>query len=82
MQTPISPSLDSAIRELGSAIGQEHVLTSPDVLGEYGKATFETSQRIALVVLPASSAQLQEVARIAARLTEAGQTDHQQAHHR
>jgi len=67
MQQPIPATFDSAIRELGSAIGPEHVLANPDVLAEYGRATFETSQRIALVVLPASSAQVQEVVRIAAR---------------
>jgi hypothetical protein len=47
MQQPIPATLDSAIRELGSAIGPEHVLANPDVLAEYGRATFETTQPVA-----------------------------------
>jgi 4-cresol dehydrogenase (hydroxylating) len=66
-QDTVSPSFDTILRELGSAIGPAYVLTDPDVLAEYARATFATNQRIALVVLPASSAQVQAVVRVAIR---------------
>jgi 4-cresol dehydrogenase (hydroxylating) len=67
MQHATFPTFNSAIRELGSALGPDCVLTNPDILAEYGRATFETSQQIAVVVLPANSAQVQEVVRVAVR---------------
>jgi 4-cresol dehydrogenase (hydroxylating) flavoprotein subunit len=65
-QTPSSP-FDSAIAELGSVLGPEHVITNPNVLSDYESATFETSAQIAMVVLPADCAQVQAIVRIAAR---------------
>lgn len=61
------PTLDDVLRELEAAVGPAHVLTEPGVLAEYGTTTFTTRQRVAAVVLPASSAEVQAVVRIAAR---------------
>lgn len=67
MQHTTSPTLEAAIGELARALGSTYVLTDPAILADYATATFETTQRIAVVVLPCSSAEVQEVVRIAGR---------------
>jgi 4-cresol dehydrogenase (hydroxylating) len=57
----------SALAELQAAIGEQHVLTNRDVIGAYERATFATTQRIPLVVLPGSVQEVQAVVRIANR---------------
>lgn len=67
MQRLVPPIDDIVIGDLGRAVGPEHVLADPKVLADYERATFETSQRIAVVVRPANSSEVQAVVRIAAR---------------
>ena len=58
---------EAALAELRTAVGDDNVVTNPSSLREYESATFPTTQRIPLVVLPGSTAEVQQVLLVANR---------------
>src|SRR5688500_13302718 len=58
-------SLEAALAEWRSALGEAHVLTEPEALQAAGTATFATSQSIPAILRPASTAEVQACLRIA-----------------
>jgi 4-cresol dehydrogenase (hydroxylating) flavoprotein subunit len=63
----VNPTLEEAVCAFRRAIGPDYVRTDPQTLEEYGRATFETGQRVSAVVLPANRDQVCEIVRIAGR---------------
>ncbi len=57
--------LEQAIGEFQQRLGNENVLLDAGALAEYERATFDTTQRITLVLFPGDSAEVQDVVRIA-----------------
>ena len=60
-----SVTLRSVLLEFQEIVGVESVLSTPDQLISYEQATFATTQKIPLVILPKSVEQVQAVVRIA-----------------
>lgn len=58
-------ALEAALPEWRSALGEEHVITAPEVLAQAETATFATTQRIPAVLRPASTAEVQACLRVA-----------------
>lgn len=56
-----------ALTALRSALGEEHVALDVEALSRAETATFPTGQRVRAIVRPASTAEVQECVRIAAR---------------
>jgi 4-cresol dehydrogenase (hydroxylating) flavoprotein subunit len=56
---------DLALAELRKIVGADNVLTDPNLIAEYERATFATSQRIPLVILPGSTEEVKDIVRIA-----------------
>jgi len=62
----MAPS-ETAVDEIRQVVGADHVIADPAVLHEYESATFATTQRIPLVVLPGSVEEIQRVLELANR---------------
>jgi 4-cresol dehydrogenase (hydroxylating) flavoprotein subunit len=63
----VTGALSEAIQALRDVLGAANVVTEPAQVADYEKATFATSQRIPCVALPASTAEVQAVLKIANR---------------
>ena len=58
-------SLEAALAEWRSVLGEAHVLTEPEALAAAGTATFATTQGTPAILRPASTAEVQACLRIA-----------------
>jgi 4-cresol dehydrogenase (hydroxylating) len=58
-------TLETALAEWRSALGEAHVLTEPEALAAAQTATFATTQRIPAILRPASTSEVQACLRIA-----------------
>jgi 4-cresol dehydrogenase (hydroxylating) len=59
--------LQDATAEFRQLLGEEYVITDRETLTIYETATFDTEQRVPLVVMPGSTEQVQDIVRIANR---------------
>lgn len=57
--------LETALTEWRAALGEEHVITAPEVLAAAETATFATTQRIPALLRPSSTAEVQACLRVA-----------------
>ncbi|GAB5414305.1 MAG: FAD-binding oxidoreductase [Congregibacter sp.] len=60
-------SFDEALTAYRQLLGDDHVIEDARQLASYGKATFETTQRVPAVLRPGTVEEVQEVLRIANR---------------
>lgn len=57
--------MEPVFRELKEIVGDGNVIIDSDLLSQYETTTFSTSQRVPLVVLPASTEEVQAVVKVA-----------------